>query len=95
MLAFGINMIVKNQWFAGIVSTPFYAMAFLGANHLSMSSWVYLLYGLVILYMCGISYYYVVIRRAEVKGYSQTMVISQWLAIQVSLLIAWYLYVVY
>jgi len=74
-------MVVENKWFAGVISIPLYVVTFLSLSLVIQSVFVYIILGMLVLYLAGILYQSLVVNRAK-KGVSQSVVTMQWLVAQ-------------
>ena len=82
-------MLVNKSWFASLVCLPFYTMAFIGAVHFEISALGYLIYGVSVMYACGVFYHNAVTRRVN-NGLSEMAASSQWFAAQMGIFCLWY-----
>jgi len=82
-------VLVENKWFAGIISTPLYLVAFLTVSLVTVSALMYVIYGIAILYGCGIIYHHAVLGRVK-RGCSQLAASCQWVVGQILFLGAWF-----
>ncbi|BFM22097.1 hypothetical protein [Gilvimarinus japonicus] len=82
-------MIVEDKWFVGVVSIPLYVATFLTLALLTSNVIAYIVFGILVLYLSGIIYQNVVIKRVK-EGLSQPVASMQWLAGQLIIIGGWY-----
>jgi hypothetical protein len=78
-------MIIENKWFVGLISIPLYATTFLSLSVLTTSIFAYILIGAIVLYIAGIIYHHLVVKRV-LSGVKQPIAIVQWLALQLAVI---------